>query len=78
MINGQPYEVIRKSRENQQEKKQSARFVIKKQADDEKVNIPECTFLIDDGIENENHQKEDPKEQPGKKQGGILIIKEYV
>jgi len=78
MINGQSDQVIRKGGENQEEKKQSAGFIIKEQAYQEEVSIPQCAFFIQEGIENKGYQQEYPEIQPCKEQGSILVIKEYV
>jgi hypothetical protein len=78
MINGQSDQVIRKGGENQEKKKQSAGFIIKEQAYQEEVGIPQCAFFIQYGIENKGNQQEYPEIQPGKEQGSILPIKEYV
>jgi hypothetical protein len=78
MINGQPYQVIRASRENEKQEKQPAGLVIKEEAYQEEVDIPERTLFIQDGIESKGHQQECPEIQPGKKEWSILVIKEYV
>ena len=78
IVNGQPYQVIRKGGENEEKEKKSAGLIIKKQAYQEEVCISQAPLFIQDGINGEGQQQECPEIQPGKKQGSILVIKEYV
>jgi hypothetical protein len=61
MINGQSYQVIREGGKDQEQKKQSAGLIVKEQAYQEKVGIPQGPFLIQNGINSKGHQQEYPE-----------------
>ena len=66
IVNGQPYQVIRKGGKNQEKEKKSTGLIIKEQADQEEVSISKAPLFIQDGINGQDHQQESPEIQPGK------------
>jgi hypothetical protein len=69
---------IGKGREQEDHKEQASRFIVKENADQEKVYVPERVFLMQPCISCQNSQEKDPEIQACEDQRILFCEEEYV